>query len=84
MNSYDIDKLIEIGATDRVRKYLKKLAIDQRMKALNKCIPLIKVSKGNLKFFRENFSSEIGAILISEGDLSRAEELYRSSKKVKR
>jgi hypothetical protein len=70
-----------MGAYDRVRKQLKRLAIPERMKALEGCVPLVKQSPSNLKFFKENFSSELGAILMSNGDLENAVTLYRSALK---
>ncbi len=84
MKANDIDKLIEIGATDRVRKYLKKLSIPQRLNALNSCIPIIKKTGKSLRFFKENFSVEVGAILMAEGDLTVAEDMYRSAKTKKK
>lgn len=83
MTGFEISRLVDYGATDRARKYLKKLGIYQRLKVLNECVPHVKESPGSLKFFKENFSVEIGAILMAEHDLKKAELLYRSSKSYK-
>jgi hypothetical protein len=81
MKTQEIKMLLDMGAKDRVRKYLKRLAIPERMKALEGCLPLVKQSPSNLKFFKESFSSELGAILMSDGDLEKAVTLYRSALK---
>ena len=83
MKSHEIDQLIRFGATDRARKKLKKLAIKPRLNCLRDCIPMVKKSGAHTKFFAENFRVELGAIMMAEGDLDRAEELYQSSKKNK-
>ena len=83
MTGHQISRLVDYGATDRVRKYLKKLGIYQRLTVLNECVPHVKSSPKSLKFFKENFSIEIGAILMAEHDLKKAESLYRSSKSYK-
>jgi len=80
MNSTEINVLIEIGATDRVRKKLKRLAIPDRMKLLYKCIPYINSTPKNLKFFKENFSKEIGALILVNNDINKATDLYRQAK----
>jgi hypothetical protein len=43
----------------------------------------VKSSPQNLKFFKENFSAEIGAILMADGDLDKAVNLYQTAKKIK-
>jgi hypothetical protein len=80
MSTREIQGLLRMGAYDRVRKQLKRLAIPERMKSLEGCIPLVKESPGNLKFFKENFDIELGAILVSGGDLEKAARLYHSTK----
>ena len=83
MRVEEINQLLRFGAKDRVRKKLKRLAIPERMVSLNDCIPIVKQSPVNLKFFKENFSVELGAIMLAEGDLDRAVKLYNSAKKIK-
>jgi len=83
MRVEEINQLLRFGAKDRVRKKLKRLAIPERMVSLNDCIPIVKQSPVNLKFFKENFSVELGAIMLAEGDLDQAVKLYNSAKKIK-
>lgn len=83
MRVEEINQLLRFGAKDRVRKKLKRLAIPERMTSLNDCIPIVKQSPINLKFFKENFSVELGAIMLAEGDLDQAVKLYNSAKKIK-
>jgi hypothetical protein len=83
MRVEEINQLLRFGAKDRVRKKLKRLAIPERMVSLNDCIPIVKQSPANLKFFKENFSVELGAIMLAEGDLDQAVKLYNSAKKIK-
>lgn len=83
MKAFEVNQLLGYGAHDRVRMKLKKLALPERMKSLSACIPYVKSSPGNLKFFKENFSAEIGAILIAEGDIDQAVSLYYSAKRIK-
>ena len=80
MNATQINTLIETGATDIVRKKLKRMGIGDRLKTLNNCIPNVTQSGASLKFFRENFAKEIGAVIMSEGDLAKAELLFRADK----
>lgn len=81
MTGIEISNLIKVGATSMVRKKLKKLGIQDRLKVLLNCMPYIKVTTENLNFFRENFSIEIGAIIEANKDLTEAEQLYRTSYK---
>jgi hypothetical protein len=83
MKAQEVNQLLRFGAKDRVRKKLKRLAIPERMVSLNDCIPIVKQSPTNLKFFKENFSVELGAIMLAEGDLDQAVKLYNSAKKIK-
>jgi hypothetical protein len=83
MTGQEIETLLRYGAVDRARKHLKRLAIPQRMKLLRECIPTVNVTTESLKFFKENFSVEIGALMIAEQDLDKAVSLYRTSKKYK-
>jgi hypothetical protein len=85
MKALEIRQLLVAGASDRVRKKLKRLALPERMSALQGCIQagLINESPINLKFFKENFIDEIGSILLSEGDLVKAVGYYNESKRIK-
>ena len=83
MKAFEVNQLLGYGARDRVRMKLKKLALPERMKSLSACIPFVKASPQNLKFFKENFSAEIGAILIAEGDVDHAVSLYHAAKRIK-
>jgi hypothetical protein len=83
VKAQEVNQLLRYGAQDRVRKKLKKLALPERMKSLSACIPFVKASQQSLKFFKENFSAEIGAILIAEGDIDRAVSLYHAAKGIK-
>jgi hypothetical protein len=80
MNATQINNLIESGATDNVRQKLKRMGIGERLRTLSKCIPNVDQSGRSLMFFRENFAKEIGAILMAEDDLSKAELLFRAEK----
>lgn len=73
--------LINVGATDRLRKKLKKFGMNERMIHLQKCIPFIKDSKRYIKFFKENFSAEIGALVIADGDIDVAVDIYKKASK---
>lgn len=79
MNVTTIISLIEAGATDKVRKDLKREAIKDRLVSLNNCIPHVKQSANTLNFFQKNFATEIGAIISAKGDLEKAEHLYREA-----
>ena len=83
MKAFEINQLLSYGATDRVRKKLKRLAIPERMVSLNDCIPIVKQSPLHLKFFKENFSVELGAIMMANGNLDEAVKLYQNSKRIK-
>ena len=79
MDGQQIDNLIQVGATDTVRKKLKRLGIPARLKTLKSCIPYVSQSTESLAFFRNNFAKELGAIMMSEDDLEKAERLYRTA-----
>jgi len=83
MTAQEINTLIGYGATDKARLYLKKQAIPQRLKTLQECLPAVNQDEKTLKFFKENFSTEIGAIMMAEQDLEKAEHLYRAAKSYK-
>lgn len=83
MNGHEIDTLIRYGATDRARKHLKRLGMNARMKLLQDCIPNVNATPQSLKFFKEHFSREIGALMMAEQDIDKAVELYNTAKKMK-
>ncbi len=80
MNGQEIDTLIRYGATDRARKHLKRLGMRARMKLLQDCIPNVNATPQSLKFFKENFSREIGALMMAEQDIDKAVTLYNTAK----
>jgi len=83
MTGYNIETLIKLGATDKARRYLKKLGMSARMKLLLECVPNINATTESLNFFRENFSQEIGAIMMAKHDISKAVTLYNNAKLIK-
>jgi hypothetical protein len=83
MTGKDIDTLIRYGATDRARKHIKKLGMKARMRLLQDCIPHVNATTESLRFFKENFSKEIGALMMAEQDLDKAVDLYNTAKKMK-
>ncbi len=80
MKELEISNLIQLGATDKVRIYFKKLTIPERMKALHKIIPYINANQKSVEFFRSNFSKEIGALIMTDYDYDEAVRLYRTVK----
>ena len=80
MTGTEIETLLRYGAIDKARKHLKRLAIPARMKLLQECIPTVNATTGSLKFFKDNFSVEIGALMISEQALDKAVSIYRTAK----
>jgi hypothetical protein len=83
MNGTEIDTLIRFGATDKARRHLKRLGMAARMKLLQDCIPNVNATPASLKFFKENFSREIGALMMAEQDITKAVELYNTAKNMK-
>jgi hypothetical protein len=81
MTGLEIHSLIQAGATDRARKKLKRMGMSDRLKTLKDCIPYVNADSRNLKFFKENFAVELGAIYAADHDLEKAETLYRSASK---
>jgi hypothetical protein len=82
MKVIEVNSLLRVGAYDRLRKKLKRMAIPERIDSLNDSFHLIDMDPGSLKFFKENFSVEIGALIVAERDLKKAVELYSKSKKL--
>jgi hypothetical protein len=83
MRAQEIHALINMGASDRVRQYLKKLSLKDRLPALHDLIPYVDNTPGNLKFFRDHFSVEIGALISAKYDYEKAEKLYNTAKLLK-
>ena len=83
MRAQQINNLIAIGATGRVRQHLKKLSLKDRLPTLHELIPYVNASPANLKFFQENFAQEIGALISASYDYERAEKLYNTAKGLK-
>lgn len=83
MRAQEIHALINMGAGDRVRQYLKKLSLKDRLPALHDLIPYVDNTPGNLKFFRDHFSVEIGALISAKYDYEKAEKLYNTAKLLK-
>jgi len=79
MNTTTIISLIQAGATDKVRKDLKRESLKDRLKSLQKCIPHVNQTPEILNFFHKNFATEIGAIISANHDLEKAEHLYREA-----
>lgn len=83
MKTETIISLIEAGATDKVRKDLKREGLKDRLVSLQKCIPHVKQSDATLNFFRKHFATEIGALIMASDDLVKAEALYREAMKMR-
>ena len=80
MSPAQIHNLIQAGGEERCRLHLKKLALPQRMETLSQVIPWVNESPKSLKFYRDNFAIELGALIKSEMDCNKAVELYRQAK----
>jgi prefoldin subunit 5 len=81
MTASEMLNLVQVGATDSLRRKLKKFGMKERMIHLQRCIPFIKDDKKYINFFRKNFSVELGALITAEGDIERAIELYKKAEK---
>ena len=75
--------LIRVGAQDTVRQYLKRLSLKDRLPVLHEMVPYVNDTPENLKFFRSNFSQEIGALIAAEYDYAKAEKIYNAAKGLK-
>lgn len=83
MTGPEISILIKHGAIDNARKKLKRLGIPDRLRVLNDCVPYVNATPESLKFFKDNFAVEIGAIMAAESDLEKAVMIYRTAKSYK-
>lgn len=80
MTAERIANLVNIGADHKVRSYLKKLSLKDRLPKLWDLTPYVNQTPRTLHFFRENFAREIGALMMSSGDFEQAEKLYNQAK----
>lgn len=80
MTPQQIANLVNQGAEHEVRIRLKKLSLKDRLPKLWDIAPFVNSTPRTLKFFRENFSQELGAVMMAQGDFEKAERLYRQSK----
>ncbi len=83
MRAPQIVHLINAGATGQVRQYFKKLSLKDRLPELHNVIPYLSDTPANLKFFREHFSQEIGALIAAGYDYEKAEKIYNAAKLLK-
>ncbi len=83
MTAIEIHRLIQVGAQLKVRQFLKKLSLKERLPLLHDCIPWVNETPANLKFFKEHFSQEIGALSSAAWDYERAEKIYNGAKLLK-
>jgi len=84
MNGLEMTALINAGATDSLRAKLKRLAIGERMKKLQMAIPYVRQNEKTLAFFGDNFKQELGAIMLSNGDLKRATALFKANSSIEK
>ena len=80
MQAFELNHLINIGATHKVRQHLKKLSLKERLPLLHELIPYVKETPAHLKFFHEHFANEIGALIKAGIDYAAAEDLYNRAK----
>ena len=83
MTAIEIIRLVRVGAQDKARLSLKKLSLRDRLPLLHDCMPYVTESPANLKFFRDNFAQEFGALNVAQFDYERAEEVYNGAKRLK-
>jgi len=83
MRANEIGNLVNIGAELRVRHHLKRLSLKDRLPLLHDLIPYVDSTPKSLKFFRDNFSQEIGALIAAQYDYEKAEKLYNTAKGMK-
>ena len=60
MSPIQISNLLQTGAEQQVRSYLKKLGIRERMRVLHTVIPYVNSTPKTLKFFHTNFKIRNG------------------------
>lgn len=80
MTAQQIANLVNAGAKHEVRTRLKRLSLKDRLPKLWEITPYVNQSPETLHFFRENFSQELGALMMAKGDIEKAEKLYNQAK----
>lgn len=83
MRAWEASALVNMGAGDRVRQHLKRLSLKDRLPLLHDLIPYVDSTPLSLKFFRDNFAQEIGALVSAGYDYEKAESLYNGAKRLK-
>jgi hypothetical protein len=83
MRAQEASALVNIGAEAKVRQYLKRLSLKERLPLLHDLIPYIEGNPKNIKFFRDNFSQEIGSLIAASYDYEKAEKIYNGAKLLK-
>ena len=83
MTAIEIIGLVRVGAQDKARLKIKKLSLKERLPLLHQCMPYIPENPATMKFFKENFSQEIGAMSAAGYDYVRAEQIYNGAKRLK-
>lgn len=80
MSPQQIVNLVNAGAYHPVRSHLKRLSLKDRLPKLWELSPYVNQTPARLHFFRENFSLELGALMMAQGDFEKAEKLYNQAK----
>ena len=76
--------LCNITIQSKIRRLkIKKLSLKERLPLLHQCMPYIPENPVTMKFFKENFSQEIGAMSAAGYDYVRAEQIYNGAKRLK-
>ena len=83
MRAQEASALVNMGAGGKVRQHLKRLSLKERLPLLHDLIPYVDTTPQSLKFFRDNFSQEIGALISAKYDYEKAEKLYNTAKLLK-
>lgn len=83
MRAQEASALVNMGAESRVRQHLKRLSLKDRLPLLHDLIPYVDQTPKSLKFFKENFSQEIGALIVAKYDYEKAEKIYNTAKGLK-
>lgn len=82
MRADKLINLIGVGAQDTARQYLKRLSLKERLPVLHQCIPYVKDTPENLRFFQQSFAQEIGALIAAKYDYEKAESIYNAAKRL--
>lgn len=84
MSPIQMSNLLQTGAEQQVRSYLKRLAISDRMRTLHDLIPYVNATGKTLAFFHKNFAREIGALITTNFDYDASAKLYNLEKQKSR